>query len=200
MSARKRQPTPRLLAKIEQAQQTFSPNDRRIADYLLVAYPQTAWWTVEEVARGATVSKSAIVRFAARLGYDGFQQLQRELQDDFAELLTSPARLVEQRTRTDADVVTRGLEVAITSLQRTSQRLTASQQLDTVARRIVACRGRVVVLGMRKSFGLAAYLEYLLAAARPGVELVRPDSASFPGGLTDLTPDDILIAISVRRY
>jgi DNA-binding MurR/RpiR family transcriptional regulator len=200
MSATTPPPAPRLLGKIEQAQQSFSPNDRRIADYLLVAYPQTAWWTVEEVARGANVSKSAIVRFAGRLGYEGFQQLQRELQDDFSELLTSPARLVEQRTRADAHVVTSGLELAVANLQSTFERLNASQRIDQVARRIIACRGRIVILGMRKSFGLAAYLEYLLAAARSGVELVRPDSASFPGGLADLTPDDILIAISVRRY
>lgn len=193
-------PAPRLLGRIEQAQQSFSPNDRQIADYLLVAYPQTAWGTVEEVAKGAKVSKSAIVRFASRLGYDGFQQLQRELQDDFADLLTSPARLIEQRTSADAHVVTSGLELAVANLQRTAERLTASQQVDDVARRLVDCTGRVVILGMRKSFGLAAYLEYLLAAARPGVELVRPDSASFPGGLADLTAADILIAISVRRY
>src|SRR4051794_18714143 len=200
MSATTRAPAPRLLGKIEQAQQTFSPNDRRIADYLLVAYPQTAWGTVEEVARGASVSKSAIVRFASRLGYEGFQQLQRELQDDFSELLTSPARLVEQRTRADAHVVASGLELAVANLEYTFERLNASQRINEVARRIIACRGRIVILGMRKSFGLAAYLEYLLAAARPGVELVRPDSAAFPGGLADLTPDDILIAIIVRRY
>jgi DNA-binding MurR/RpiR family transcriptional regulator len=200
MSATTEPAAPRLLSNIEQAQKSFSPNDRRIAEYLLVAYPQTAWGTVEEVARGAGVSKSAIVRFASRLGYDGFQQLQRELQDDFSELLTSPARLVEQRTRADAHVVTNGLELAVANLRSTFERLNASQQLDHVARRIIACRGRIVILGMRKSFGLAAYLEYLLAAARAGVELVRPDSASFPGGLADLTPDDVLIAISVRRY
>jgi DNA-binding MurR/RpiR family transcriptional regulator len=192
--------SPRLLSKIEASLQSFSPNDRRIADYLLVAYPQTTWETVEEVAQAAGVSKSAVVRLATRLGYDGFQELQRELQTDFAELLASPALLIKQRTRTDAHVVTTGLERALDNLQSTYDRLTSSKLFDEVAARLTSCEGQILVLGMRKSFGLAAYLQYLLSSARSNVRLARPDTASFPESLVDLGPKDIVVAISVRRY
>jgi DNA-binding MurR/RpiR family transcriptional regulator len=193
--------SPKLLGRIETSLHTFSPNDRRIADYLLVAYPETTWGTVEEVAQAAGVSKSAVVRFASRLGYDGFQELQRELQSDFAELLASPARLVKQRTvSTDARIVDAALGRALENLHRTHERLTSSQQLDRVAERLASCKGKIFVVGLRKSFGLAAYLHYLLASTRSNVVLARPDTASFPEGLVDLGPKDILLAISVRRY
>lgn len=191
---------PRLHSKIESALQSFSPNDRRIADYLLVAYPSTTWETVEEVAQAAGVSKSAVVRFASRLGYDGFQELQRELQVDFAGLLASPALLVRQRAQTDGHVMTAGLERASENLRVTHGRLVASGHLDSVAARLAACEGQVFVLGLRKSFGLAAYLHYLLSSIHPRVQLARPDTASFPEGLVDLAPTDIMVAISVRRY
>lgn len=140
------------------------------------------------------------MRFAARLGYEGFQELQRDLQMDFADLLASPALLVRQRAQTDAEVMTTGLERAIENLQVTHSRLVSSQQLDTVAARLAACEGQVLVLGLRKSFGLAVYLHYLLSSIRPRVQLARPDTASFPEGLADLTPADVVVAISVRRY
>jgi DNA-binding MurR/RpiR family transcriptional regulator len=192
--------SPRLLSRIEASLQSFSPNDRRIADYLLVAYPQTTWGTVEEVAQAAGVSKSAVVRLATRLGYDGFQELQRELQTDFAELLASPALLVKQRTRADTHVVTTGLERALDNLQRTYDRLASSKLFDEVAARLASCEGQIFVLGLRKSFGLAAYFHYLLSSARSNVRLARPDTASFPESLVDLGPKDIVVAISVRRY
>lgn len=192
--------SPRLLSKIEASLQSFSPNDHRIADYLLVAYPQTTWGTVEEVAQATGVSKSAVVRLATRLGYDGFQELQRELQADFAELLASPALLVKQRAQTDTHVVTTSLERALDNLQRTYDRLASSKLFDEVAARLASCDGQILVLGMRKSFGLAAYLHYLLSSARSNVRLARPDTASFPESLVDLGAKDIVVAISVRRY
>jgi DNA-binding MurR/RpiR family transcriptional regulator len=193
--------SPRLLAKIEASLHTFSPNDRRIADYLLVAYPRTTWGTVEEVAQAVGVSKSAVVRLASRLGYDGFQELQRELQADFAQLLASPASLIEQRAlASGASIVDQALQRAQESLQLTRDRLAATEQLATVAERLVSCRGRVLVVGLRKTFGLAAYLQYLLSFTREDVFLARPDTASFPEGLIDVGPDDVLLALSVRRY
>src|SRR5262245_30917701 len=71
-----------LLAKIEGSLDTLSPNDRRIADYLLSAFPRVAWATVETVASDVGVSKAAVVRFSSRLGYDGFAELQREMQQE----------------------------------------------------------------------------------------------------------------------
>ena len=50
------------------------------------------WETVETVAKEVGVSKAAVIRFAARLGYDGFGELQKELQDDLAEIFASPLR------------------------------------------------------------------------------------------------------------
>src|SRR5262245_11876742 len=193
--------SPRLLARVEASLHTFSPNDRRIADYLLVAYPRTTWGTVEEVAHAAGVSKSAVVRFATRLGYDGFQDLQRELQADFAQLLVSPASLIEERALdSGTSIIDQGLQRSLENLRITRDRLAATNQLATVAERLVACRGRILIVGLRKSFGLAAYLQYLLSFTRRNVTLARPDTSSFPESLIDLGDDDALLALTVRRY
>src|SRR5215470_12070294 len=112
-----------LLAKIESSLDTLSPNDRRIADYLLSAFPRVAWATVETVASDVGVSKAAVVRFSSRLGYDGFAELQREMQQEVAALFASPLTLLESRlpARED-DVFARGLEKTIENLHGTRGR------------------------------------------------------------------------------
>lgn len=189
-----------LLRKIEASLKTLSPNDRRLADHLLSAYPDAAWQTVEEVARRSGVSKSAVVRFANRLDYDGFVELQKELQVELSELVASPLRLMQLRAPpSDSDLLETMAQRAIGSLGQTINRTSWSQILQ-VAKSIISCPGRVHVVGFRKSAGIADYLHHLLHLVLPKVTRVRPDSPSLPEELLDIGPDDVVIAIMVRRY
>ncbi len=197
------QPAPlhRLLGKIEASFQVLSPNDRRLADHLLAGYPNPAWETVEEVALRAGVSKAAVVRFATRLGYRGFADLQRELRAELAEHLASPLRLMEERSPpggmvrlTDAT-----FDQAIENLVQTQRRL-SDAQLSAVAERIAWCEGRVYLLGLRKSHALAYYAHQLLSMLRPGVVLIPPGESPLPEILLDVQPADVVLAITARRY
>ena len=69
----------RLVARIQAVIPTLSANDRRIAEYLLGAFPRCAWETVETIASQVQVSKAAVIRFAVRLRYEGFAGLKRAL-------------------------------------------------------------------------------------------------------------------------
>src|SRR3954453_22417187 len=53
----------------------LSPNDRRIAAWLLEHEAEAPFQTAESVARGAGVSKAAVVRFGSRLGFGGYAGL-----------------------------------------------------------------------------------------------------------------------------
>src|SRR3982074_2670087 len=53
----------------------LSPNDRRIAAWLLEHEAEAPFQTAESLARGAGVSKAAVVRFGSRLGFGGYAGL-----------------------------------------------------------------------------------------------------------------------------
>ena len=55
----------------------LSPGYRRIADFLLTHYQDAAFMTAAEVARQASVDTALVVRFAQRLGYPGYPELNR---------------------------------------------------------------------------------------------------------------------------
>jgi DNA-binding MurR/RpiR family transcriptional regulator len=185
--------------RIEQSIRSLSPNDRRVANRLLSSYPSTAWETVEEVAADIGVSKTAVVRFATRLGYDGFSELQREIQDDVAQLVASPLRLMAQRSDLGGgELVSRMTAQAQANLDATG-RLLSTDGLRGLATRIGDCEGTVYVLGARKSSGLAAYAGHLLDVVLPRIQVMRTDGP-FPNQLLDLGRNDVLIAITGRRY
>ena len=198
--ARGPQPS-RLVAKIEAALRELSPNDHRIAEHLLSAYPDAAWQTVEEIARQAGVSKAAVVRFAARLGYEGFADLQRQYQSELTARLASPLTLLEERdpSASRGALIDEMLDKSIENLRRTRQRL-SERDVEKVTRRLASVRGSVYVLGVRKSAGPATYLAQLLGMVRPNVHLVDAAETAYPEVFQDVGPHDILVAITVRRY
>src|SRR5262249_13851963 len=117
------------------------------------------------------------------------------------ELLVSPASLIEDRaSESSASLIDQALQRSLENLRATRDRLAATNQLANVAEHLVSCRGRILIVGLRKSFGLAAYLQYLLSFTRENVVLARPDTSSFPEGLIDIGADDVLLSLTVRRY
>jgi DNA-binding MurR/RpiR family transcriptional regulator len=193
-------PPDAFLSTIEAAIDTFSPNDRRVADHLLTAYPNAAWETADEVATRVGVSKAAVIRFAARLGYEGYAELQRAFQVELSQRLASPLALLEQRAGDESsDLLDSMLRQSTENLVRTRRRISL-QTLNSATERLARAESCVFVLGFRKSFGLAVYAHQLLAMLRPGVILMPTAESSFPEALQDVRPEDVIVAITVRRY
>ncbi len=193
-------PRSRLLKRIQSVLPTLSANDRRLADYLLDRFPRGAWETVETVAKDVGVSKAAVIRFAARLGYDGFGDLQKELQDDVAEVFASPLTLLESMTIGQGnDALEQFRQVALQNLATMPEQETVETMAD-LPKRILDCKGRVYVIGASRSFGAAHYLHYALSLLMSKVSLLPVEPSALNTALLDVTADDIIVAICVRRY
>ena len=68
-----------LLRRVQTAEASFSPNDAAIAAFVRRNPFVLALSTADQLARQTGVSKAAVVRFAARLGYPGFTELRDDL-------------------------------------------------------------------------------------------------------------------------
>lgn len=72
-----------ILAILEEKAPCFSKGQKRIARYLLTNLQKAAFMTAAALGKETQVSESTVVRFAAELGYEGFPQMQKALQDAF---------------------------------------------------------------------------------------------------------------------
>ncbi len=175
---------------------------RQCAQYVLGNPSQVALATVAEVAAGAGVQPSAVVRFAQSLGYSGFS----DLQDILRKRLTSRAtdyrgRLAELRHGKDVSATTLlndFAETAQISLDRLIREVDPAKLQQAVT---LLARARTVhVLGLRRAFPVAAYWHYLFC--RLGIPAILIDGV---GGMIlerarTIAPDDVLLVATFAPY
>ena len=82
-----------ILQTIHNQMNTFSKGQKRIAAYLLESYDKAAFLTAGVLGKTVQVSESTVVRFASQLGYEGYPQMQKALQELVMTRLTAPQRM-----------------------------------------------------------------------------------------------------------
>src|SRR5512137_3127891 len=79
--------------RLEEHLPDLSKNQQRIASYLLTSYDEAAFLSAADLAQRLQVSQATVVRFAKSIGYDGFPELKRCLQDVYRGQVSPAARL-----------------------------------------------------------------------------------------------------------
>ena len=169
----------------------LSANEQRIADYVLSHARELTFASASQVARLLEVSASTVVRFAQRLGFEGYVELQERLQRDFVEgtrLVNIPVdradllgHIIEQDRQNLAS-----LHSQAEALQRAAASLAGARQ--------------VFVTGSRASAHLAGLATHMLNLIRPGVWQLEASGGQLPERLLDMSSEDVLLAISMSRY
>ena len=84
---------PNLITNIKNNFHKLSKGQRIIADYIINNYDKAAFMTAASLGEVLNISESTIVRFANSLGYSGYRELQKELQELIKHKLTTVQRL-----------------------------------------------------------------------------------------------------------
>ena len=183
------------LDRIRDRLEDLSPNDQRVADTVLRDPTGVAFMSADALAAAAGVSKAAVVRFGARLGYGGFTGLQTALQGDIRERLDdAPAPVSGGGTLVERwlDAVERDLRTVATS--------TPPETLDRAAALLESGEGWIHVFGQRASAAVAEYAYFLVNPMLPNVVRVEAGESALADRLIGLGPEDRLLAFTFRRY
>jgi DNA-binding MurR/RpiR family transcriptional regulator len=181
-----------LAARVAETRGNLSGADRQILAYLTDNPDGLAFHTAESLSAKAGVSRAAVVRFARKLGYTGFTEFRTAARDAMMASQESPLSrfsdaepdsLVERKAVQD----TRNI-LAAAGLVR--------EALAPAAHAVAGAR-RVLIMGARMSYGLAAHLHRLLNEIRDSVTLIDP---GFPDQIIGVGSRDIVIAFLFRRY
>lgn len=186
----------RIKAKMPQ----FSKGQKLIAKYIEEHYDKVAFMTASKLGFTVGVSESTVVRFATEIGYAGYPQLQRAMQEMIRSKLTSIQRLeiteenVELPTLLDA-VFNQDIDIIRRTMEETSHD-TFYKAVDS----IVSSR-KVYILGARSSLALATFLSYYFNLIFENVQLVNSTSeAEIFEQMIHLDDRDAVIGISFPRY
>ncbi len=178
----------------------FSKRQRAIAHYILDNYDKAAFMTASRLGKAINVSESTVVRFAAELGYEGYPEMQRALQEMIRNKLTSIQRIEVSRDRLAShDVLSTVMQSDIEKIRMTLD-MADREAFRTAVSRITGAR-RIYILGLRSSTAIASFLGFYLNLLFENVVLVHTTSVSemFEQVLR-IGEGDLLIGISFPRY
>ena len=189
-----------LLQRIEEMMPQFSKSQKLIADYILRHYEKAAYMTALKLGNAVNVSESTVVRFAIELGYEGYPQLQRSLQEHIKNRLTSLQRMDVTRSRIgDLDPVEGVLSQDIDKIRRTMDSVDR-ESFDNAVNTIISAK-RIYIQGAISSGILASFMHYYLRLVFDKVSLVGSVGTSeMYQQMIHIGEGDLLIAMSFPRY
>ena len=82
-----------VLSRLKGRSHKFSKGQRAIAAYINESYDKAAFMTAAALGKAVGVSESTVVRFAMELGYEGYPELQKAMQEMVVNRLTSVQRI-----------------------------------------------------------------------------------------------------------
>ena len=171
---------------------SLTPTDRRIAEAVIAEPTLLAFGTVSDLADHVGTSRPSIVRFATKLGFEGYTQLQQHVRSDLSHQLSRPS----ERIRSDGEK-TVPARVAINDAIASVFDALAGERLAELIEPIVQAETVWVLSGETSRAGAHA-LHSGLSMVRPGVRSL--EEHSFGSDLSDAGPEDAAVLFDFYRY
>lgn len=183
-----------IVARLQKNVGQFSKSQKVIGDYLLAHPDRVAFLTAGKLARRLGVSESTVVRFAVALGYEGYQDMQRDVQEIIRHKLSAVDRM---KMPVGDNVLEQVIHTDIENLTLTLEEIS----YDGFDRAVTAITGarNIFVAGLRSAAALAHYLGFYLDLLRKNTRIIRDSDAVFEN-MTTLTEHDLVIGISFPHY
>ena len=178
---------------------SFSKGQRQIATYIINHYEKSAYMTASKLGAAVNVSESTVVRFAIELGFAGYPEFQRAMQNIIRNRLKSFQRIeVTNHLIGGGDVLEKVLTSDVDKIKHTLDTIDR-EAFDGAVDQLIAAKN-IYVFGVRSSFALATTLSYSLRMVFDNVHLIQSTSGSEVfEQMLGIGPDDVLIAISFPR-
>lgn len=189
-----------ILAVIEEAAHGFSKGQRVIAKYILENYDKAAFMTASKLGKTVNVSESTVVRFAAELGYDGYPEMRKALQDMIRNCLTSVQRIeVARGLLENQDILTAVLTSDIEQIKITMEE-TKRDDFQRAVDAIVNA-DHIYIFGLRSSAALASFMGFYFNLLFENVRVVNENSVSEVfEQILRIGKNDVFIGLSFPRY
>lgn len=189
-----------LLVRIDAKMNTFSKGQRLIAEFIEQHYDRAAFLTASKLGELVGVSESTVVRFATELGYSGYPELQKAMQEMIKDKLTSVQRIEVTAAKIgDGSVLDTVLNQDIQKIRRTLEE-TSREDFDRAVDAIISAEN-IYIFGVRSASSLANFLGYYFDLILGNVHIVTNSSRSgMYEALLRISEKDAIAGISFPRY
>ena len=189
-----------LLQKIDEKYPRLSKGQKKLADYIRQEYEKAAFLTAAKMGEVVGVSESTVVRFAMNLGYKGYPEFQKALEELVRTKLNSIQRMEVTYGRiSQGEILASVLQSDIEKIKLTMG--SVDQEAFEMSVDTILTARRIYVIGIRSCAPLASFLSYYLHLICEDVTLINSNTSSeIFEQLIRIGSEDVVIGISFPRY
>lgn len=178
----------------------LSKGHKKLIKYISENYDKAAFMTASKLGENVCVSESTVVRFATEMGFKGYPELQKELQQMIKSKLTAVQRMeVSSNLIGEDDAIKKVLNGDIELIRDTLESVSDVEFKNAVE--TINKAKKIYILGVRSSAALASFLYFYLNPVFENVVLVDTSSGSeMFEQMFRISEDDVCVAISFPRY
>jgi DNA-binding MurR/RpiR family transcriptional regulator len=189
-----------LLNRINSNYSSMSKGQKLLATYITDNYDKAVFLTAAKMGDTVGVSESTVVRFATFLGYRGYPEFQRALEELVRNKLNSVQRMEVTYGRISQS------KILETILQGDADRVkTTLEKIDhnafDIAVSTILEAENIYVVGIRSCAPLASFLSFYLNLMFDNVrQLTTNSSSELFEQMVRISAKDVIIGISFPRY
>lgn len=173
---------------------------RQCADHIAANIDRIAVSTVAELAAGADVPPSAVMRFCQILGYSGFSEMQKLFREAYApgfpDYSTRLKNLKDGGAGSPSALLAEFIEAGRLSLEALAKSADETALAQAVS--VLAGADMVHVIGLRRAFPVATYLAYVFE--KMSVPAMLHDGVGKLDRRHALRAGDAVLAITFAPY
>lgn len=189
-----------IIKRISECAAGLSDAQRLVAEFIVKNLEKAVFLTAARLGQEVGVSESTVVRCAMALGYSGFPELQRALQEYLKTRLTTLDRLYGAKSGLEAgeSILERVMRSDMEAINITLQELSREEFAKAV--KAITQAKKILVIGLRSMSALSFFLGYTLNWILRNVSIISHGSGDMVEQVMCLEPGDVAVGITFPRY
>ena len=189
-----------LLNRINDRYSHMSKGQKALAAYITDNYDKAVFLTAQKLGQVVGVSESTVVRFASSLGYRGYPEFQKALEEMVKTKLNSVQRMEVTYGRiSQSEILESVLTADAEKIHRTLEEI--NPDVFEAAVDMILNAETIYIIGIRSCAPLAQFLAFYLNMVFDHVRLLQTSSISeIFEQMVRINERDVMIGISFPRY
>jgi DNA-binding MurR/RpiR family transcriptional regulator len=184
--------------RITRNYQSLSPSFKKIADMILTAHQRVAFMSASRLAKHLGVDVATVTRFSQHIGYDGYVQLIREIQEKVLEEMREARAPVTSRLETAEGPFALTLWRDWANFEKTIKNIPVDQAEQAVA--ALKSARHIYIIAEGVGAGLASATASYLSMVKSNVTVLTHGPFDSALALKELGAEDVVIGIGFTRY
>ncbi|WP_099468418.1 MurR/RpiR family transcriptional regulator [Konateibacter massiliensis] len=189
-----------MIGKIRLNYNEFSKGQKKLANYILENYDKAVFLTATKLGKEVGVSESTVVRFAMSLGYKGYPQFQKAMEELVSTRLGKIEKMeVTYGHNSQSQIVKNVLTADMEKIKHTMEHMD-SKAFELAVDTLIQAK-RVYIIGLRSCAPLASFLSFYLNMVLDDVLQINTNSTTeLFEQMMHIGKEDVIVGISFPRY